>query len=76
MNEIQIILGLLVGLVPYRIVRRCFLCGGPTLEAKALFWSVTVNECDWTVRIPLIERVSDAAWAAIMRLRDDESSQD
>lgn len=74
MSENELWIGLAVGLVPYRIARRFPTNGGWTLEIRALFWSLYVHRNrsgrhNWLVRIPLIERLRDAAWAAVMRLR-------
>lgn len=77
-NEIWI--GLAVGLVPHRIQRRWLAGGERKLEVRAMFWSVTLHRqrggrYNWTVRVPLIERLRDVAWAAVMRLRDDNAAQ-
>jgi hypothetical protein len=75
-NELWI--GLAVGLVPYRIQRRWGPRGQRTLDVRALFWSLTVHRrrsgrLDWTLRVPIIERLRDAAWAAAQRLRGGPS---
>jgi hypothetical protein len=74
MNGNELWIGLAVGLLPYRIERKCLARGGRVLEVQALFWSLAVQRrrsgrCDWKVRVPLIERLRDAAWAAVTRLR-------
>jgi hypothetical protein len=85
MNELQIQIGLLVGLLPYKIKRQHQAGGRRTLELRALFWSLTVQRRrggrhDWVLRVPAIERLRDAAWAALDRLRggddDDPPAQD
>jgi hypothetical protein len=82
MNETQVWIGLLLGLVPYRLERQYLSGGKRKLQIRALFWSLTLYQrrngrCDWILRIPLIERSRDAAWAAVIRLRgtDDDLSQ-
>lgn len=77
-NEIWIWLA--VGLVPYRIARKHLAGGVRLLEIRALFWSLTVRlrpsgRHDWTVRVPLVERMRDAVWAAVMRLRGGQSPE-
>ena len=74
MNGNELWIGLAVGLVPYRIERKCLAGGTRTLEIRALFWALEVrwrrsSHHDWKVRVPLIERLRDAAWAAVTRLR-------
>jgi hypothetical protein len=80
-NETQICIGLLVGLMPYRVECQVLPGGKRTLEAQALFWSLRVHRRsrsrrNWTLRLPVIERIRGAAWAAVMRLRDDPLAQD
>jgi hypothetical protein len=75
MNETQLWIGLLTGLTPYHIERKYLAGGKRTLEARALFWSLTLHQRrssrhDWTLCVPLIERLRAAAWAAVMCLRD------
>jgi hypothetical protein len=77
MNANEVWIWLAVGLVPYRITWQCLAGDVRTLEVRALFWSLNVRlrrsgRHDWTLRAPLIERLRDAAWAAVMRLRGDE----
>jgi hypothetical protein len=77
-NEIWIWLA--VGLVPYRVARKHLAGGGHLLEIRALFWSLELRRRqsgrhDWTVRVPLVERVRDAVWSAVMRLRGGESPE-
>jgi len=81
MNGNELWIGLAVGLAPYHIERTCLAGGTWTLEVRALFWSVTVRcrrsgRHDWKVRVPLFERLRDAAWAAVTRLRGDAASGD
>jgi hypothetical protein len=73
-NANELWIGLAVGLLPYRIRRRYLPGGTWTLEVRALFWSVSLRarpsgRHDWTLRLPLVERLRDAAWAALLRLR-------
>ena len=65
---------IVAGLVPYKVTlnwldRRCW-----RLEIKALFWAFKIQRRrngrkDWALRLPLIERLRDAIWSAVMRLR-------
>jgi len=81
MNKLQIVIGLLVGLVPYYIhwdprARRRY-----ALEVRAVFWSLRVgpkrkNGREIVVRVPLIERLRDAAWAVVAHLRDGGDDDD
>ena len=71
---------LIVGLIPYSITRTHRAGGTRTLEVRALFWSFTMQRRskgrrDWTIRIPLIERLRDAVWTALARLREAEPLQ-
>ena len=76
MDEKFFWIGLAAGLLPYRIERRR---AGPrawTLEIVALFWSLEIRRKpgkrgSWTIKVPLILRLRDAAWAAIMRIKGD-----
>lgn len=75
MNGNEVWVWLVVGLVPYRIEKRCLAGHVRTLEVRALFWSLTVRlrssgRHDWTVRVPLIERLRDAVWAAVTQMRE------
>lgn len=73
MNGSQVWIGLLVGLVPYQVERRQ--AGQRVrLTVRALFWSLegrrsSARRWRWTLRVALIERVRNAAWAAVERLR-------
>ena len=74
MNGNELWIGLAVGLLPYHIERRWRAHGTRQMEIRALFWSLVARRhrngcCSWRVRAPLIERLRDAAWAAIERLR-------
>ena len=75
MNENQTLIALLLGILPYRIQRQHQTGGERTLEIRALFWTLTIHRRwngrhDWTLRIPLIDKLRDAIWAAILRLGD------
>jgi hypothetical protein len=80
MNENQILISLILGILPYWI-RRTHETGGEwTLTINALFWSLTIHRRwdgrrDWTLRVPLINKLADAIWAAIMRLRDKDDDE-
>lgn len=80
MNENEAGIWLAVGLIPHRIEWRYLAGGVRTLEVRALFWLLIVRlrhsgRHDWTFRVPLIERLRDMTWAAIMQLRKDGSPQ-
>ena len=80
MNETQFWTGLLVGFVPYRVERQSLAGGKRMFQVRALFWSLTIHQRrsgrhDWTLCVPLIERLRDAAWAAVMCLRDNSPPQ-
>lgn len=77
MSGSELWIGLAVGLVPYRVERECLAGGARRVQIRALFWSLMVHQRrsgrhDWKVRVPLIERLRDAAWAAVARLRGNE----
>jgi hypothetical protein len=66
MSEKEIAISLAVGLIPHRIERKCLPGGIRTFEVRAFFWSLEVRQRrsgrnDWTVRVPLIERLRAAA---------------
>ena len=73
MNEKQVIWLLVLGLIPYRLERRCRKNGWRILQVEALFWNVTISTYrqrrNWRVQIPLIDRLRTAVWAAVMQLR-------
>lgn len=78
MNEIWI--WLVLGLVPYRVRHRYTRSGERVWTVQALFWSVHIeHQCsghyDWAVQVPLIERLRDAVWAAVLRLRGAEPQE-
>lgn len=80
MNAHEIWIWLVAGVIPYRIERRWLAQGIRTLEIRALFWSLAVRRQrqgrrDWKLSVPLIERLRDAVWAALMRLRDGQPPQ-
>jgi hypothetical protein len=73
---------LAAGLVPYHIEKRYPSRRERIVTIWALFWTLEVRtrwlrptrrgrrsrRCtEWTLRIPLIERVRDAVWAAVLR---------
>ena len=75
MNDNQLLIGLLLGCLPYRVEREHQTGGERALEMRALFWTLTIHRCwdgqrDWTLRVPLIDKARDAIWAAVLRLRD------
>jgi len=66
---------LAVGLIPYRIELRTDSSGLRSLEVRALYWSLVVlqqlnRRTEWILCVPLVERLRDAFWAAVMQLRD------
>jgi hypothetical protein len=65
----------LAGLVPYYIKWVRLARGGRKLEVRALFWTLKIEHGPdgggWTLRVPLIERLKGAIWAAVMHLRND-----
>jgi|GEM_PF-1015751 len=71
---------LAAGLVPYHIEKRLPSRRERVVTIRALFWTLEVHtrrigctrRTDWALRIPLIERVRDAVWAAVMRLKGNE----
>jgi len=74
MNGNEFWIGLAAGLLPYRVERRWLARGGRKLQVRALFWSLVVcqrrnGRRTWMVHVPLVERLRDAAWAAIEQLR-------
>jgi hypothetical protein len=87
MNENLTWAWLAAGFVPYHIEKRYPTCRERIVTIRALFWTLEVRtrwmrptcrgrrsrRCtDWTLCIPLIERVRDAVWAAVLRLREGE----
>jgi hypothetical protein len=74
-SEQEILMGVLVGCIPYLIKRR-HIRGGHVLEVQALFWSVQYTSRQWTIHVPLIERLRHAIWTMIMHLREDDRSQE
>ena len=87
MNEKLTWAWLAAGLVPYHIEKRYLSRRERIVTIRALFWTLEMRtrwlrptrrgrrsrRCtDWTLRIPLIERVRDAVWAAVLRLQGGE----
>ena len=73
-NDIKI--WLVVGFIPYYINKQQ-LKNGWILQIYALYWSLEVNHPDcerkqWTLRIPLIERLRKAIWVTIQHLREND----
>lgn len=76
---------LAVGLAPYHVAKRYPSRHVRAITIRAFFWTLDIRTCwqrrcyrhrvrwlrrtAWTLRIPLIERLRDAVWAAVMRLR-------
>lgn len=91
MNENLTWAWLAAGLVPYHIEKKLPSLRERIITIRALFWTLEVHTCwqprrcrgrvrwlrrtAWTLRIPLIERVRDAVWAAVMRLRGADSQE-
>lgn len=81
MNGNEIWLWLLVGLTPYHLKRVNRPGKLHRLELRALFWSLAVERrpggrYEWLMRAPLIERLREAMWAALLRLRDPEAPEE
>jgi hypothetical protein len=62
-----------MGFMPWCITLRRSPVDGRTLIVRSLFWSLAVvtqhdGSGSWTLRIPFISRLRDAAWVAILRL--------
>jgi hypothetical protein len=81
MNEHNLWIWLIVGMIPYTIQQRSLEGGGCLFAAHALFWSVAIcsgqkRYIQWMLRIPLIQRFQDAILAATLRQRKDELSQE
>ena len=72
MNDNSLWLWLAAGLLPYRIERQ-YRADGPRVIVRALFWSLTVRRrrgrYTWTLHVLVVERLRDAIWAAVMRLK-------
>lgn len=67
---------LVLGLMPYRIYKQCLPGGLRYIEIRALFWTFNIKQRpsghhDWTLRVPLIEKLRQAVWAAVMHWKDD-----
>jgi hypothetical protein len=90
MNENLTWAWLAAGLVPYHIDKKLPSRRERIVTIRAMFWTLELRtrwlrpthrdrrsrRCtDWTLRIPLIERVRDAVWVAVMRLRGAESEE-
>ncbi len=65
---------LLVGIIPYYISRQR-VRNGKLLCLRALFWSLKIRlhqseQCQWTLHVPLIERMRTAIWAFVMCLKE------
>lgn len=76
---------LAVGLIPYHIEKKLPSRRERIITVRALFWTLEVRtrwlrptrrsrrgRCctGWTLHIPLIERMREAIWAAVLRLKD------
>lgn len=73
-------LWLAIGLLPYSIEKAHRPGGRRVLEVQALFWRLTVRRrrhgrTDWQIHIPLIERLRDAVWAAVLRLKERDETE-
>jgi len=84
MNDLTTYAWLTVGTVPYYIETRLPSRCQRIVTIRALFWSLEVrtrwprsprggrrnrSRTNWTLHIPLIERLRDAVWAAVMGLK-------
>ncbi|MGH9858376.1 MAG: hypothetical protein ACRD4B_11075 [Acidobacteriota bacterium] len=68
---------LIWGLVPYRIHKKHLPGGLRLIEVRALFWTFYIKQRpsgrhDWTLRIPLIEKLRQAVWMAVMHWKDNK----
>lgn len=68
------------GLVPYYVKWTRLARGRWNLEVRALFWTLKIEKGasdggGWMLRVPLIERLKGAVWAAVMHLRNDLSEE-
>ena len=74
MNEKQIVVGLVVGLLPYRIVYKSIHSGFCILCLQALFWTLMVitfhDDHQWFLHIPFIERIQNIITVIVTLLRD------
>jgi hypothetical protein len=66
-----------VGMIPYTLKRQFLTNGSRLLQAHAFFWSAEIRlsrrgQVQWTIRIPLIQRLGNALWETLMRLREDK----
>lgn len=66
---------LVLGFVPYNIQKRYGPGGTRLCEIRALFWTFAVKgrpsgRHDWTLRVPLIEKLCQAVWAVVMQFKD------
>jgi hypothetical protein len=76
---------LILGFVPFDW-HFDYIPGGWQMTLRALFWNLQVKRqfnrqrgrqpwrkrTEWHLRIPLIEKLREAIWAAVLRLRDEE----
>ncbi len=73
MNEKQMIWLLVLGLIPYKVERRSYKGGRRTWKIEALFWQLAFSTYrrrrNWEVQVPLITRLRDVVWAAVMELK-------
>jgi hypothetical protein len=70
-NEQLIWICVVVGFIPYFIKKQRTKVG-PVLDVRALFWSVQYTGQQWTIRVPLIERLRRVIWIVITHLRDND----
>ncbi len=80
MNGHDLWLWFIVGMIPYTFKRQFLTDGSRLLQAHALFWSAEIRvsrgrRVQWTIRIPLIQRLGNALWEALMRLREDKPDE-
>jgi hypothetical protein len=64
-----------IGFVPYTVALNWQDRGRWCLEVKALFWAFKISRRrngrkDWMLLLPVIGKMRDAIWSAVMRLRD------
>lgn len=80
MNGNNIWIWLVLGIIPYYVNKQP-MRNGWILQIRTLFWSFEIHyqrlsQNQWTLRVPLIKRLGDAVWAAIMLIRKDDPSQE
>jgi hypothetical protein len=70
-------LWLIIGIIPYYINKQQ-MKNGWILQVRALFWSLEIHlsqyrRNQWTLHIPLINRLRNACWAIMIHLGGEDS---